>query len=139
MFSRLLVPVDLSDRNARPLRLALALARASRARVILLHVVEQLAATPPAELAAFYGRLLQRAQRRLEVLANPFARAGIPVRTEVSIGQPAREIVRTATRHKVDLLVMASHRVRVNRPGLAWGTISYKVGIFCRCPILLIK
>jgi len=136
MFRRLLVPVDLSDRNARPLRLALALARASRARVILLHVVEQLAATPPAELAAFYGRLLQRAQRRLEVLAKPFARAGIPVRTEVSIGQPAREIVQTATRHKVDLLVMASHRVR---PGLAWGTISYKVGIFCRCPILLIK
>jgi nucleotide-binding universal stress UspA family protein len=106
---------------------------------MLLHVVEQLADTPPADLAAFYRRLLQRAQRRLEVLAAPFARAGVPVRTEVSIGQPAREIVRTAARHKVDLLVMASHRVRLTRPVLAWGSISYKVGIFCRCPILLIK
>jgi nucleotide-binding universal stress UspA family protein len=72
-FNRLLVPVDLSDRNARPLQMALALARESHARVILLHVVEQLADTPPAELAAFYRRLLRRGQRRLQVLARPFA------------------------------------------------------------------
>lgn len=139
MFKRLLVPVDLSDRNARPLQMALDLARASRARVILLHVVQQLADTPPTELAAFYRRLLQRGRRRLQVLARPFTRAGIPLRTEVSIGQPAREIVRAAARHKVDLLVLASHRVRLDRPTLGWGTVSYKVGILCQCPVLLVK
>ena len=139
MFNRLLVPVDLSPRNARPLRMALALARESHAQVILLHVVEQIADTPAAELSAFYRRLLRRAQRRLEVLATPFARAGIPVSTEASIGQAARDIVRTAARRKVDLLVLGSHRVRLDRPALAWGTISYKVGIFCQCPVLLVK
>ena len=61
------------------------------------------------------------------------------MRTEASIGQPARDIVRAAVRRKVDLLVLGSHRVRLDRPTLAWGTISYKVGIFCQCPVLLVK
>ena len=57
----------------------------------------------------------------------------------VCIGEPAREIVGTAAREKVDLIVMGSHKVVPSRPATGWGTTSYKVGIFCRCPILLVK
>ena len=45
MFKHLLVPLDLSDRNARLLRIALSLARQSGARVTLLHVVDRIAHT----------------------------------------------------------------------------------------------
>jgi hypothetical protein len=39
-----------------------------------------------------------------------------------------------------DLLVMSSHKLPLRRPTTeSWGTISYKVGILSRCPILLVK
>jgi len=37
-------------------------------------------------------------------------------------------------------VVMGSHKVKAVRGGSrGWGTTSYKVGIFCQCPILLVK
>jgi nucleotide-binding universal stress UspA family protein len=57
----------------------------------------------------------------------------------VCIGEPAREIVKTAATKKIDLIVMGSHKVAPGPPSAGWGTTSYKVGIFCRCPILLVK
>ena len=40
---------------------------------------------------------------------------------------------------KADLVVMGSHKVNPARRNRGWGTTSYKVGIFCQCPILLVK
>jgi hypothetical protein len=49
-------------------------------------------------------------------------------------GPGVRDIVRVAAKRAIDLIVMSSHRVRPGRPGAGWGTTSYKVGVFCRCP-----
>ena len=54
-------------------------------------------------------------------------------------GDRAEEIVRFATTHKIDLIVLASHRVKRSAGGRDWGTISYKVGSLARCPVLLVK
>jgi nucleotide-binding universal stress UspA family protein len=137
MFKHLLVPIDLSDRNARLLTVALALARIGGARVTLLHVVQRIADTPPRELQAFYRKLEQKSRRKLDVAARRFVAGGVPVRTAVVIGEPAREIVRASVASRVDLVVMGSHKVRPGSRG--WGTTSYKVGIACQCPILLVK
>jgi hypothetical protein len=40
MFKHILVPLDLSDRNERILRLAVGLARIKQGRVTLLHVIQ---------------------------------------------------------------------------------------------------
>ena len=58
VFSRILVPTDLTDGAARSLKLALALARDSRATVTLVHVVQQVPGLPPGEMQAFYDRLI---------------------------------------------------------------------------------
>ena len=139
MFARILVPIDLSDRNARPLKLALALARQARGSVTLLHVVQQVPRLTPGEMRAFYDRLVKTSRRKLARAARPFAGKGIAVRSEVCIGEPAREIVRAAAAGRADLIVMGSHRVNPKRSGAGWGTTSYKVGILCRCPVLLVK
>jgi nucleotide-binding universal stress UspA family protein len=55
------------------------------------------------------------------------------------VGEPAAEIVRATLRERVDLVVMGSHKVRPGGRPRGWGTTSYKVGIFCQCPILLVK
>jgi len=139
VFARILVPIDLSDRNARPLKVALALARQTRARVTLFHVVQQVPRLMPGEMRAFYERLLKASRQKLARAAKSFAAKGIPVDCEVCVGEPAREVVRAAARGRADLIVMGSHNVNPKRRGAGWGTTSYKVGLLCRCPILLVK
>ena len=139
VFSRILIPTDLADGAARSLKLALALARGGQATVTLIHVVQQVPGLPPADMRAFYDRLVKRSRRRLAGVSKVFAGRGITVRSQILIGEPAREIVRAAAVARADVIVMGSHKVNPKRRGMGWGTTSYKVGILCRCPILLVK
>ncbi len=105
----------------------------------LVHVVQQVRGLPPGEIRAFYDRLVKTSRRELAGAAKLFAAQGITVRSKVLVGEPAHEIVRMAAAARTDLIVMGSHRVNPKRRGMGWGTTSYKVGILCRCPILLVK
>jgi nucleotide-binding universal stress UspA family protein len=134
-----MVPVDLSDRNERALRMALELARPGSGKVTLLHVIQRVPGIAPGELDTFYQRLLRSSERKLGQTARKLADRGLDVRTEVRVGDPAAEIVRAAQRERVSLVVMGSHRVGRGARQRGWGTTSYKVGIFCQCPILLVK
>jgi nucleotide-binding universal stress UspA family protein len=133
------VPIDLSDRNRRAIDAALALARQNQALVILCHVIQSVRDIPAPELRRFYRRLETASTATLARAARRFTAGGVPVSTLVSIGEPAREIVRLAAGRRIDLIVMGSHKVRAGRGAAGWGTISYKVGVFCRCPVLLVK
>ena len=137
MFRHLLVPLDLSDRNARLLRIALSLARQSGARVTLLHVVDRIAHTSLREFRDFYRKLEKKSLRKLDSVARKFRSEGLRVRTVVVIGDPALEIARATVARGVDLVVMGSHKLRPGSRG--WGTTSYKVGLASQCPILLVK
>ena len=139
VFRHVMVPVDLSDRNERALRAALALAVKWRTRVTLFHVIQRVAGLAPGELEEFYRLLVQRSERKLRQVARAFTGKGVAVSTQVRIGEPAAEIVRATLREGVDLVVMGSHKVKPGRRERGWGTTSYKVGIFCQCPILLVK
>jgi nucleotide-binding universal stress UspA family protein len=139
LFRHIMVPVDLSARNERALRAALALARAAGSRVTLFHVIQRLTGLAPGELEEFYRLLVARSERNLGKVARAFTSKGVEVNTQVHIGEPAAEIVRATLREVVDLVVMGSHKVTPGRGERGWGTTSYKVGIFCQCPILLVK
>jgi nucleotide-binding universal stress UspA family protein len=139
VFKRILVPIDLSDRNTRTIDVALELARQNRALVILCHVIQSVRDVPSAELRKFYNRLEATSAGTLARVAKRFKAREVPADTVVCIGEPAREIVRLAAGRRIDLIVMGSHKVRAGRWATGWGTISYKVGIFCRCPVLLVK
>jgi nucleotide-binding universal stress UspA family protein len=139
MFRHILVPLDLSHRNERTLRVALDLARAAQARVTLLHVIQRVPHVPPAELRAFYAELMQRSRRTLASATRGFERARVAIRSRVTIGDPTVEIIRTVRAGKVDLVVMGSHRVVLGKPGQGLGTTSYKVGVACPCSILMVK
>ena len=139
MFKHILVPIDLSDRNERTLRIAVGLARITQSRVTLLHVIQSFAGVSTQELRNFYTTLERRSQRTLARVAKRFVDAEVAVRAIVVIGNPASEIIKAATARKVALIVMGSHRVMPGRPGRGLGATSYKVGIGCPCPILLVK
>ena len=139
MFKRILVPIDLSHRNERTLRIAVGLARITQSRVTLLHVIQSVAGVSTQELRNFYKTFEQRSQRTLARVAKRFVDAEVAVRAIVVIGNPASEIIKAATARKVALIVMGSHRVMPGRPGRGLGATSYKVGIACPCPVLLVK
>lgn len=138
VFRHVLVPIDLSDRQHRVLEVARGIAAAAGARITLLHVVQRIEGIPPRELATFYERLEAKARRRLEQGVRQLAASGIRASLSLLVGDPAVEILREARRRRVDLIVLGSHHVGRNRArGL--GTTSYKVGLLCHCPVLLVK
>jgi nucleotide-binding universal stress UspA family protein len=140
VFRHLLVPIDLSDGNGRVLRTAFDLAAATDARVTVLHVVTQVRGIPAAELRSFYDQLEARAKARLGAVMRKYAQPGMDVRPVTILGDPARDLVRWAEQERADLIVIGSHSVEPRRgQRVGWGSISYKIALLCRCPVLLVK
>ena len=114
----ILVPLDGSPTGGRGLRQAIALAKAGRTRLVLLHVADESAAyldfesAPSADLA----RALVREGRRILERARSLAgRHGAAARTslrEIAGESVAEEIVRQAKRLHCDLIVMGTHARR---------------------------
>jgi len=135
MFTHVLVPIDLSDRSTRVLRIVEML---PTKRVTILHVIHQVRGLPTAELRPFYKRLRERAERVVRRAAATLSASGPRVQHAVTIGDPPREILRLAAARRADLVVLGSHRLGT-RPGQGLGTTSYKVALACGCPVLLVK
>jgi nucleotide-binding universal stress UspA family protein len=139
MFRKILVPVDLGKKVSRAVQTAGRLAAASSAEVTLLHVIERVDAGAPRSFSGFYRRLEKLARERMRELAQPLEKRGLRVQAQVLYGKPVNEIVRFGEESRSDLIVMSSHKLHLRHPGENWGTISYKVGILSRCPVLLVK
>jgi nucleotide-binding universal stress UspA family protein len=114
MLTKLLLPVDFSDRVRGPARYARALAHRFHASVTLLHVL------PPPHyefgameiggpmLAELYATRTSHLRQQLEAfLAEELA--GVPVERLVLEGEPARRIVHHAHENRFDLIVMPTH------------------------------
>jgi nucleotide-binding universal stress UspA family protein len=139
MFAHIVVPVDFTRANDRALSLAARLARASGARVTLLHVIEAIDGVPARELSDFYGKLRRSAVFKAQRAAARLARQEIAVTAVVLVGRRAEAIARYGARSKDTLIVLRSHQVDPRRPGRGWATISYQVAVHARCSVLLIK
>lgn len=138
-FHRILVPVDFTGKTLRAVRSAGRLAGAVGGEVTLLHVIERIDDDSPV-LRTFYVGLEKEARRKLRPLAEELARKKVSVHAEIAYGNRVAEILRFAQENGIDLIVMSSHRLPLRRPtSESWGTISYKVGILSRCPVLLVK
>ena len=136
MFRRILVPVDFTAKNRRAVRIAARLAATRGAELILLHVIERVDAGEPRAYADFYKKLEANAREKMRALHA--AGKGASSKAEIVYGRRVDEILHYAAEKKIDLIVMSSHRLAMRR-GEDWGTISYKVGILSRCPVLLVK
>ena len=137
MFRHILVPVDFTKKNLRAVRTAVRIARDRSASVVLLHVIERVDAGDPRGLAGFYRKLEAQARRKMRELVA--AAAPLEARAEILYGNRVNEILRFAEAENADLIVMSSHRLALRQAGEHWGTISHKVGILSRCPVLLVK
>jgi len=140
VFRKILVPVDFTPRSGRAVAAAARLARSSGGETILLHVIERIdTAGGQRVLEAFYRKLEKSARGRLGDLLGEVQKKGLDARAEVVYGRRVDEILRFAERNGIDLIVMSSHKLPVRHGAENWGTISYKIGILSRCPVMLVK
>ncbi len=136
MFRRILVPVDFTAKNRRAVKTAARIAADRKASLTLLHVIERVDAGDPRGMAGFYARLETQARKKMAELVA--AAAPVKASAEILYGNRVNEILRYASAEKMDLIVMSSHRLALQHPGEHWGTISHKIGILSRCPVLLV-
>jgi nucleotide-binding universal stress UspA family protein len=140
MFRKLLVPVDFTEKNDAALASAIEIASGNEgAEVVLLHVIETIEHIEFEEMAGFYQGLEARAAAKLFGLEEKLTQAGVRARHEIVYGKRAETVVRYAEEQGTDLLILSSHKVDREHPALGWGTISYRIAIVARCPVLLVK
>jgi universal stress protein A len=139
MFQQILVPTDLTERAAKALDVALALSAPDKSHVTLLHVIETFRGLEFDEMKPFYKKFEKKAQEKMTAARARLGKTKTEVAQEIVYGDRAEEIVKFASAHKVDLIVLASHRINPSAVGRDWGTISYKVGLLAQCPVLLVK
>jgi universal stress protein A len=137
LFRHILVPTDLTERTEKALQLAARLTVSDASRITLVHVIETIDGMQLDELKSFYQRLERKARAAMTKLAREAPAQHLE--SALVYGRRAEKIVKYATAHDVDLIVLASHRVKPSGINRDWGTISYKVGILAQCPVLLVK
>jgi nucleotide-binding universal stress UspA family protein len=129
---RILVTTDLSEGTADALNYALLLARASQARVILMHVLEEMRALTSEE---YRGALAKRLRGDLEKLIPADARDSCEVR--IDSGTAYYTILKTLRKENIDLVVMNTHgKGMLDRAIL--GSTSERVVRGAKCPVMLI-
>lgn len=143
-YKRILVPVDGSPTSARGLLEAIKLAHDARAKLLLLHVVEEYAILGIPEAGASIGPVLDTLKRTgrttLAKLERSARRAGARPETKLVedfSGRIANSIVDQAKRWRADVIVMGTHGRRgLNRVFL--GSDAELVARYSPVPVLLV-
>jgi universal stress protein A len=142
-FRRILHPTDFSRASAPALRRAVALARACRALLVLLHVMTPPSpfigeGTPPSSYADLLIVARRSARRRLAAALARVRRERVRAQAIFAEGLPADEILRAARRARADLIVMGTHgRTGVSR--VFMGSVAERVVRESRCPVLTVR
>jgi nucleotide-binding universal stress UspA family protein len=142
---RILLPTDFSGCANYALPYAAAIARATGATIICLHVVEPIAPAvgysglaEPMPIADISEQLEDSAERELPQLARCEDFSGLDVEDVIVHGDAAAEIVRVAGEREVDLIVVSSHG-RTGLGRILFGSTAEAVVRHASCPVLVVK
>ncbi len=136
----ILVATDFSANSREAFAPAIALAQASGARIVLLHVVPS---TLPAEFSHVAvvletKRLVRESRPALEKLRQSAFPEDVAVETLVLDGNPAHEICRIAAAAKADLSVVSTHG-HTGLKHLWLGSVAERVLRHAPCPVLVMR
>jgi nucleotide-binding universal stress UspA family protein len=142
---RILLPTDFSGCANYALPFAAAIARATGATIICVHVVEPIAPAvgysglaEPMPIADISEQLENSAERELPQFAECEDFSGLDVEEVIVHGDAAAEIVRVAGEHEVDLIVVSSHG-RTGLGRIIFGSTAEAVVRHASCPVLVVK
>lgn len=139
MIEKILVPLPVeASKNAAPaVEMASGIARAHGAKIVLLHVVENMPAYVSVHLPAELRENVNAAAREdLEAVAKNH---GLDDSTEIVVrqGNPGADILDYANDNGIDMIVMSSHD-----PGMAdylLGSVAARVVRHAHCSVLVVR
>jgi nucleotide-binding universal stress UspA family protein len=145
MISRMLVPVDGSEQSRKALEFAADLASRYKAEMFLIHVTQPMVADDVFALGAVaipvnasLDELDEVGQKVLQAAADIVVAAGLKApTTELSHGDPGRQIVSYAEEQKIDLIVMGT-RALGSLSSLLIGSVSHKVNHKAPCTCITV-
>jgi nucleotide-binding universal stress UspA family protein len=144
MFKKILLPTDGSELSAKAIEGGLAFAKALKANVVGLTVVEpysysNLSEYRPETLDDYEQRMMKAAAERLGKVADSAAKASVPFETvTVKSFSPFEAIIDTAKSKGCDVIFMASH----GRRGLSavlLGSETQKVLTHSTIPVMVYR
>ena len=145
MYKKILVPIDGSATSSRGLAEAMKLAGEQRAKIRLIHVVNELMVVASYEGTIFTGELITALRdsgtKLLERAKQQVSDAGIAVESELLEargGQAGSTIAHDAEKSQADLIVLGTH----GRRGLSrmvMGSDAEQVVRLAKVPVLLVR
>lgn len=145
MFKHVLIPTDGSARSMKAVKAGIAFAKATRAKVTVLTVIEPtgVLGTDSRRVAAtrraYEQQVMDIAQRELADAERTAKRQGVPCTTLLQKHtQPYQAIIDTAKKRRCDLIAMASHG-RKGVSALILGSETNKVLTHSRVPVLVYR
>jgi nucleotide-binding universal stress UspA family protein len=141
----ILLPTDFSGCANYAVAYAAAIARAARAKIICIYVLEPMVPAvgytglaDPMPMADISEQLEDSAERELPQVVHCEELQGLDVEEVITHGDAAAEIVRVASERGVDLIVIASHG-RTGLGRMIFGSTAEAVVRHARCPVLVVK
>jgi universal stress protein A len=138
---QILAPTDFSEYSNQAVACAYDVARAFGAKLVLLHVVEELPSyigfIPQGGAAMLLKDLERRACLDLAEVLPQGEAAEVEVARQAVVGSPSHEIVKVAAAEKVDLIVIATHG-RTGFSHLVMGSVAERVVCTAPCPVMTI-
>jgi nucleotide-binding universal stress UspA family protein len=140
---KVLFPCDLTPHSAKILTYALALADTFKARLCILHVVQDLRSwaglyMPHKHLGLEQQEVVAHAQKSLIQFCLEIPAAREKAEKHVVSGDPVEEIIAFAKKEAIDLIVMGTH----GRTGLEYslfGSVAAKVVRLSPVPVLTVN
>jgi nucleotide-binding universal stress UspA family protein len=143
-FRRIVVASDFSKPSQKAFTTALALAKANRATLTILHVIVPITPIVPEQYfdaetwERFDSQARRWGQQRLRRLTEKAKHAGIRAVGLLLEGDPAQQITRAVRSKRADLLVVGTH----GRTGLTKffvGSIASRVVATAPCPVVTVR
>ena len=136
---KILVPVDFTAYSDRALEVAAQMACQFRARILLLHVIEQFTYTvsDTFEVLDHYPALKSLAEPQMEILMKGLRKKGLRVDGRIERGNPYLEILKACRKDKADMIVMGTHG-RTGIPHLVMGSVAENVVRMATCPVMTV-
>lgn len=137
MFETILVTTDFSANSAVAVKPAIEIACKFGGRIVLVHALEGASADPQAVAAELAG-LAAMSQEQLQDFGAREIGNRAPWAAEVVFGPAYLAITNAASRHRADLIVLATHG-RTGLKHLLLGSVAERVARTAECPVLTVR
>ena len=138
MYRRILVAIENSAADRTILAHVSQLAAITGAELLLVHVADGWAARHFDELKLRESEEMKADRAYLERLQNDLRAQGLRVETELAMGDPTTELVRSAETHHADLIAMATHGHRF-LSDVVRGTTADRLRHLVKVPVLMLR